>query len=103
LAATKLKDDKADDLSVGEYFGFHGLFFGASVCVQRGHELWGAPKTPRRFRKHPGFSDYRTHNRFDATKLCLLAAFRDVSQSLTDKWLAIRPSSTGSTPTACAP
>ena len=90
-AAMKLKDDKAGDLSVGEYVVFHGLFVGASVCVQRGHELWDAPRTPRRFRKHPGFSEYMTRTRFDAIKSCLLAPFGDASQSLTDKWWAIRP------------
>jgi hypothetical protein len=87
----KLKGAKADDLSVGEYAVFHGLFVGASVCVQRGHELWDAPKNPRRFRNRPGFSEYITHNRFGAIKSCLLAAFGDASKSLTDKLWAIRP------------
>jgi hypothetical protein len=32
-----------------------------------------------------------TRNRFDAIKSCLLAAFGDASQALTDKWWGIRP------------
>jgi len=90
-SAMKVKDDSAADLTIGEYVVFHGLFVGASVCVQRGHELWDAPRKPRRFRKHPGFSEYMTRNRFDAIKSCLLAACGDSSAALTDKWWGIRP------------
>ena len=85
-AAMKLKDAKAPDLSLGEYVAWHGLFIAATVCVQRGHELWDAPKEPRRFRKHPGFVEYMTRNRFDAIKACLLAACCDPSKAATDKW-----------------
>ena len=90
-AAMKLKDAKAPDLSLGEYVAWHGLFIAATVCVQRGHELWDAPKEPRRFRKHPGFVEYMTRSRFDAIKACLLAACCDPSKAATDKWWGIRP------------
>jgi Transposase IS4 len=90
-AAIKVKEPKAPDLTLGEYVVFHGLFIAASVCVQKGHELWDVSKEERRFRKHPEFGAYMTRNRFDAIKSSLLSACGDASKSVTGKWWAIRP------------
>ena len=65
-AAMKLKHPKAADLTLGEYVVWHGLFVAATVCVQRGHELWDASKASRRFRKHPEFGKFMQRNRLDA-------------------------------------
>lgn len=90
-ADMKSRDSKAVDLTLGEYVVFHGLFIAASVCVQRGHELWDLPLRERRFRKHPEFGQYMSRRRFDAIKSSLLAAFGDPSKSAEDAWWAVRP------------
>jgi hypothetical protein len=90
-AAMKAKDEKAADLTLGEYVVWHGLFIAATVCVQRGHELWDVKQAPRRFRKHPNFAEFMPRNRFDAIKSCLLAACGDASLKVEVKWWGLRP------------
>ena len=86
-----VKDPKAAELTTGEYLVWHGLFLAATLCAERGHDLFDPPKRKRRFRKHPEFAQYMTRTRFDAIKASWLSAFADPASSLSDRWWEIRP------------
>jgi len=90
-AAMKEKDPKTADLTLGEYVVWHGLFLAATVCVQRGRDLWDATEDMPRFRTHPVFAKFMKRHRFFLIKSCILAAFRDEPNKEVDKWWEIRP------------
>ena len=87
----KAKDPKAAELTVGEYVVWHGLFLAATLCLQRGRDLFDPPKKEQRFRKHPEFAEYMSRFRFEAIKASWLSAFADPASALTDRWWEIRP------------